>query len=362
MLGLMVRLSALDADAASAVRVIGFFDALVEYGAALDVVLRQTAALAECPVGVRTADGHLSERTEPSGTLCHGSPPRGARTSRLPSGDEVWLERDGTPHPLDDLLIERFALAAGVALGQRHRNLADLDDAALLRLAISASVPEAERLRALDRLGVPATATVPVAAVAGPAAARDGLYQEAGGRCRALVGGIEALLLTAPLPDAVTVPVGGRIGVTAPHAAADLPAAWREASTALRFTLPSRHPGPPHSPFEPAVVRFESLGTFAAVADALSAEQISRVPDVAALDQLAGQPGGEEMIRTLEAVAATESLRRAATMLHLHHNSVAYRVTRAEQVLGYSVGDPYARSKLMLALVLRRVRASAELF
>jgi hypothetical protein len=362
MLGLMVRLSALDADAASAVRVIGFFDALVEYGAALDVVLRQTAALAECPVGVRTADGHLSERTEPSGTLRHGSPPRGARTSRLPSGDEVWLERDGTPHPLDDLLIERFALAAGVALSHRRRDLADLDDSALLRLAISAGVPEAERLRALDRLGVPATASVPLAAVAGPAAALDALCCELAGKCRAPVGGIEALLLPAPLPDAVTVPAGGRIGVTAAHPAADLPAAWREASTALRFTLPSRHRGPPYPPFEPAVVRFESLGAFAAVADGLSAEQISRVPDVAALDRLAGQPGGEELIRTLEAVAATESLRRAATMLHLHHNSVAYRVARAEQVIGYSVGDPYARSKLMLALVLRRVRASAELF
>jgi hypothetical protein len=105
------------------------------------------SALAECPAGVRTADGHLSER---------------------------------------------FALAAGVALGRRRRDLADLDDGALLRLAISAAVPEPERLRTLDRTGV-----------------------------------------------------------TAAHPAADLPAAWRQASTALRFTLPSRHSGPPYPPFEP---------------------------------------------------------------------------------------------------------------
>jgi hypothetical protein len=65
------------------------------------------------------------------------------------------------------------------------------------------------------------------------------------------------------------------------------------------------------------LVRFENLGGFAAVAEAFTAEQISSVPDVVALDKRAEHVGGEDMIRTLEAVAATESLRRAATMLHL---------------------------------------------
>jgi hypothetical protein len=362
MFGLLMRLSALDADAASAVRVIGFFDALVEHETGIDVILRQTAVLAECPVGVRTADGQLSDRVEPAGVVQHRGPPAGSRTYRLPSGDEVWLERDGAEHPLDELLTERFALAAGVALGPGRRAIGDMDQCALLRLAISAAAPETERQRAMDRLGIPATSTVHVIAMAGPAASLDEICRGLPGRCRAQAGEIEVLLAAQWPQDTLRIPPGCRVGAASPHLAADLPEAWHEARTALRFTLPSKRAEPPYPPYEAALVQFESLGGFAAIAESLTAEQISRVPDVAALDKLAEQAGGEEMIRTLEAVAATESLRRAAALLHLHHNSVAHRVTRAEQVIGYSVADPYARAKLMLALVLRRIRASASLF
>lgn len=51
MQGLMLRLSELDAHAANSVRVIGFFDRLLERRASLDIVMRSAAALAECPVG-----------------------------------------------------------------------------------------------------------------------------------------------------------------------------------------------------------------------------------------------------------------------------------------------------------------------
>jgi hypothetical protein len=362
MYGLLMRLSALDTDAAGAVRVIGFFDALVEHGAGIEVVLRQTATLAECPVGARTADGQFSQRMEPFGMVLYGGPPADARTYRLPSGDEVWLERDGAEHPLDDLLIERFALAAAVALGPGRRGIGDMDPCALLRLAISAAASDYERRSALERLGLSPAATVHVTALAGPPGVVHELYRSLPGRCRAEVGGIAVLLAAERPADSTRIPLGGRIGVASAHLAADLPEAWKEARTALRFTLPSRRIEPPYPACEPALVRFENLGGFAAIAETLTAEQISRVPDVMALDKLAEQTGGEETIRTLEAVAATESLRRAAAMLHLHHNSVSYRVTRAEPVIGYSVADPYARPRLMLALIMRRVRASAGLF
>ena len=361
MYGLLMRLSALDADAAGAVRVIGFFDALVEHGAGIEVVLRQTATLAECPVGARTADGRFTQRMEPSGLVLYGGPPAGARIYRLPAGDEVWLAREGCEHPLDELLIERFALAAAVAFGPARRGISDMDQCALLRLAISAAAAADERRTALDRLGISPTAVVHVTALAGPPTALPELGRDLPGRGRTEVGLISVLLAAGRPPDTTRIPVGGRVGVAAPHTAADLPEAWKEARTALRFTLPSRRSEPPYPACEPALVRFENLGGFAAIAETLTAEQISRVPDVIALDKLADQTGGEEMIRTLEAVAATESLRRAAAMLHLHHNSVSYRVARAEPVIGYSVADPYARPRLMLALVMRRVRATAGL-
>lgn len=363
MYGLLMRLSALDADAASAVRVIGFFDALVEARASIDVVLRQTAILAECPVGARTADGRVSERIEPAGAAArYGEPPAGSRTYQLPSGGEVWLERSGPPHPLDDLLIERFALAAGLVLGPGRREVEDMDQGALLRLAVSTAAPEPERLRAMGRLGIPPTSTVHVTAMTGLPASLDEICRSLPGRCRARVGEADVLLAGHRLPDTLRIPLGCQIGTASPHLAVHLPEAWREARTALRFTLPSKHPDPPYLSHESTLVRFESLGGFAAIAETLTAEQISRVPDVAALDRLAEQSGGDEMIRTLEVVAATESQRRAATILHLHHNSVAHRVVRAEQVIGYSVAEPYARPRLMLALVMRRLRATASQF
>src|ERR1700761_7096679 len=174
MYGLLMRLSALDADAASAVRVIGFFDALVEARAGIGVILRQTAMLAECPVGARTADGRVSDRIEPGGaTARYGEPPAGARTYQLPSGGEGWLGAGGPPHPLDDLLIERFALAAGLALGPGRRQVEEMDQAALLRLAVSSAAAEPERLRAVDRLGLSPASTVHVTAVTGPPTALD---------------------------------------------------------------------------------------------------------------------------------------------------------------------------------------------
>lgn len=361
MFGLLRRLSAVDADAASAVRVIGFYDALVEQGADIDTILRQTAELAECPVGLRSANGQLCECMEPGGKVRFAGPPAGSQRYRLPSGDEVWLERDGDGHPLDDLVLERFALAATVALGRGQQDLGALDQPTLLRLAISDAAPDAARRRALERLGIRAASAVHVVAMAGDAEQLDKVSRCLPGNHRTRVGQIEVLLAAAALPSAMAIPVGCRVGVAPPRPAAELPEAWRQARTALRFALPSRHPAPPYPPHEVAVVRFDELGAFGPLAEALTAHQISQIPDVVALDKLTEQ-AGDELLRTLEAVAATDSLRRAAALLHMHHNSVAHRVARAEQVLGYSISDLNARPKLSLALALRRIRESAVLF
>jgi PucR C-terminal helix-turn-helix domain len=361
MFGLFQRLSALDADVASAVRVIGFFDALVEQGAGIDLVVRQTAVLAECPAGVRSADGRLSERAEPGGPTRSGGPPAGARRYQLPSRVDVWLERDGIVHPLDDLVLERFALATAAVLGHGQQDLDTLTKSELLQLAVTASVPALARRRALEHLGLRPAAVVHVVATTGPPSQLDGLGAHLAGRYHGRIGGL-GVVLAAQLPaDTLAVPPGCRAGIAAPCPATDLPLAWRQARTALRFTLPSTHLAPPYPPYQPPVVHFDRLGPFALAAETFTAEQISQQQDVITLDRLAEAPGGEEMLQCREAVAATDSLRRAAAVLHLHHNSLAHRVARAEQVLGYSISDLYARPRLMLAIVLRRIRDSAEL-
>lgn len=362
MLGLVRRLSAVDSDAASALMIISFFDALVGQGASLDVVLRETAALAECPVGVRTADGQISERLEPGGVSHFGGPRADFRRCRLAAGGEVWLERHGAEHPLDELVTERFALAVAFVLGRGHQDLTELDQSALLELAISPGASDLERQRSLGRLGIRATATVHVLAIAGTAGCVDEVRRCLPATHRARVGEIEILLASQPLPETIDVPVSCQIGAASPHLAADLPEAWREARAALRFTLPCRHPGHPSPPFERSVVRFADLGAFGAIAEALTVDQINQSADVIALDRLAERAGGEETLRILEAVAATDSVRRAAMLLHMNHNSVARRVSRAEHALGYPIAGLYARPRLMLALALRRMRESTALF
>src|SRR5439155_1639899 len=114
MKGLLLRLSALDTGAESAVRVIGFFDALVERRASLETLLRSTAALAECPAGLHTPEQGVGLRAEVGGTLrASAGPPSHAAVHRIGQA-AFWLERHGSPLPLDEIVLERFALAAEI--------------------------------------------------------------------------------------------------------------------------------------------------------------------------------------------------------------------------------------------------------
>jgi sugar diacid utilization regulator len=106
---------------------------------------------------------------------------------------------------------------------------------------------------------------------------------------------------------------------------------------------------------------WDAIGCFRILPEALSAEQLGQDPDVQALDRIIAD-GGEVMLRILESVSSTDSLRKAAHRVFLHHNSVASRVEKAEAVLGFSVTEPYGKNRLLLALVLRRLRESALKF
>jgi molybdenum-dependent DNA-binding transcriptional regulator ModE len=68
------------------------------------------------------------------------------------------------------------------------------------------------------------------------------------------------------------------------------------------------------------------------------------------------------MEQTLLAVAATDSLRQAGRTAHLHHNSVAHRVERAEKVLGFACTEPFGRARLLLTLTLHRLLESRKRF
>jgi hypothetical protein len=222
---------------------------------------------------------------------------------------------------------------------------------------------EVDRSRALRMLGIEPTAQVTVLAYDGPitdaAPMLDALRVETVVRV-APVGSVHAIVLLGDLPDAVIVPKGARVGASNRAAALDASRAWRQALTALRYALPSPH-GRAYEDFVDAIiVPYDTLGAFAIIAEHLPIDRIGDNSDLAALDRLLAAPGGAEMLRTLEIVAATESIRKAATFLHLHHNSVAHRVARAEAELGFVISAPYGRPRLLLGLVMQRLRDNIE--
>ncbi len=331
MRGLLLRLSSLDSDAESAVRVIGFFDALMTDRAELATLLRSTAALAECPVGVDAPGRGLVLRADPTGTIDLGEPPPGADLREYADA-RFWLARPGKPLPLDEIVLERFALAGSILLDRTVSNLPRVGDPALVELVVSATAGIAERSRALHLLGITPTSTLRVA-VSTPATPSTS---------RVTSGPVgEHLVSLWTDCDAEPAPgVRTAVGPVVPAIrAAD---SWRDACTALRLTSP-----------EAPVVRSDDLGGLLVVVERLRPEDIAASPDVAALDRIAAEPGGDDLLAILRAYAVTDSVRKAAALVFRHHSTVAYRLEHAEAVLGFPFGSAGGRFRLQIALTMR---------
>ncbi len=344
--------------AGDAAHVVAFFDALLDDEVDAAGLVRRAASLAGCPVGIRTPAGAVIS-AEPSGSRGPSRVPEGATRLPLRRGGEVWLHRSPAPQPLDALVLQRLAVAAGVVLA---RAPGATDAAVLLEEVLSDRTAEVDRSRCLRGLRLLPTSTVRVFALAGPPDGQGGLIDQLRAVSptvrSAVLSEVTAVLAEEPaLPERWDVPVGTRLAWSRSVAASRAPGAWQAACSALRFTLPSTHASGPYTDQEAVVAPAERLGAYLALADLLRVEDIARIPDVQVLDRLELEEG-PATVTILEAVAATESLRRAASYVHLHHNSVATRVRRAERLLGFSVTEPYGRSRLLLALTLRRLRGA----
>jgi PucR family transcriptional regulator, purine catabolism regulatory protein len=81
---------------------------------------------------------------------------------------------------------------------------------------------------------------------------------------------------------------------------------------------------------------------------------------LSAIDQY-DRTNRSELLPTLEAFfAADNSLAETASRLHLHRNTVAYRLRRIEQISGHQLGDPETRLALHLGLRVRHALAAKE--
>ncbi|WP_457030969.1 helix-turn-helix domain-containing protein [Kitasatospora sp. P5_F3] len=333
---LAVRLSGLDPYVEGAIRVVAFYDTLMRRRVDLPALARSSAGLAECGAGIRLSGTGRVIRVSADGAEL--SDPPSTPSSRAPiTLDEeeigtVWLERPGPPNPLDEVLLDRLAIAAAAAVERYGPARTTMADPALVELVISPGSDEADRARALRLLGF--AVDLPIRAVA----VRSELPLD---RIAALICPARSVkaaqladvgVILATTVDQAGFPAEVRAGI---GAAVSPDTSWRQARTALRFT----------GPREP-VVRHADLGALALLAE-IPQEAARENTDVAAIARLAADP---EDLETLDAYCVTGSMRRAADLLHLHHSSVARRLEQIGRTLGIELTEPGGQLRATLAL------------
>ncbi|MFE7098131.1 helix-turn-helix domain-containing protein [Streptomyces erythrochromogenes] len=340
---LAARLSQLDAHAEGAIRVVAFYDTLMRRRVDLPALARSSAGLAECVAGVRLHGTGRVVRASPDGADAPAPAPTASASATAPiTLDEeeigtVWLERSGPPNPLDEVLLDRLAIAVAAVVERYGPARTTMADPALVELAVSSDCDEPGRARALRLLGFAADLPVRVAAVRSelPLDRVAGLLCPGRPVKAAPLADVGVVLSTSIPPGRLPADVRAGIG------ASDDPArSWQEARTALRFTS-ARRP----------VVRHEDLGALALLAEI--PEDAARANcDVASIARIARNP---EDLETLDAFCATGSLRRAADRLHLHHSSVARRLEQITKTLGIELTQPAGLLRAGLALAAWRL-------
>jgi hypothetical protein len=338
---LVVRLSQLDSAAEGALRVVMFFDTLIRRRVDLPALTRASAGLAECVVGVRlTSTGRVIRFAHDGREVPDSALPASTTVPITLDEEEIgtaWLERPGPPGALDELLLERLALAAASIVeryGPAHTTMAD---PALVELVISAGTDGPARNRALRLLGFAADLPIRVVAVRSPIALDRIGGQICPGRPVKAASIADVGVILATVVDATRFPADVRAGI----GAAESPdRSWCEARTALRFTT-VRTP----------VVQHDDLGALALL-DRIPANLLRDNADVLAIGRIASRP---EDLETLDAYCTTGSLRRAAELLHLHHSSVARRLETLSKTLGFELADPAGLMRAGVALILWRL-------
>lgn len=365
MRGLLLRLSDLDPNAGAYLRVIEYFDRLVNNGVSLEGLTRASAALSGCTAGLRDEDSGRVIRFDSNG---QSSPPL-----IQPVGVEipvviddvivghVWLERE-TPEPLDEILVERMAVTAGA----RWRPLRSIEgtDPALLELVISSAAEDQDRIRALRLMGLSPLQDLRAIAISVTDGDLSEIMQEivasviaAGGIARsALLGTSGAILIQIPhvkLHESLEKLAGKanpniRIGLGHSVPASRAAESWTTARLAARFAYAWNK--------KRFVVNYEELGSLAMLA-AIPSDIALANPDVKALSILAQMESGEQDIEILLSVTWNGSARQAASELFMHHSSITNRLKHIEDALGISIQDPADRLRAQMAAITWRLHS-----
>lgn len=330
---LVGRLTALDPEATETLKVITYFDVLVNGHAGAEVLLRGAATLSGCAAGM--THGRVSQRVNAAGARSVSSSPVGWPSRSFGDGGLAWIEREGPAHTNDEMILERLALALGIVHDRRSPETAS---SAALQSLIDPDASIETRLKSASRLHLsPESICRMVASPAG-----DHVNGPS------VVIGTRAGAIRASLHGAFS-PVGfARVGIGFAGSPDTLAASWTSALTALRLT----------SAHEPVVRSddVEALILLVEAADRASDAGHDAPADVTAVAGLVhSHPGALEL---LESVARGDSHRTTASGLGLHHSTIQARVAGFSDALGFDLGVAQGRTRLTLALALHRSRSN----
>ncbi|PVE97913.1 LysR family transcriptional regulator [Microbacterium sp. TPD7012] len=326
---LLGRLTALDPDASETLKVVTYFDALVERSVGVESMLRGAAVLSGATVGQR--DGRQIMRVRADGVRIDPIDPRDGWMLRDSGPDAVvWIEREGEPHTNDAMILERLALALGIIRARRS-----VGTASAVELAISSYAGADERVGALSRLRLAPGRFRVIASLPDPAPGAQ--------HPSAVVATRHGLTRATILPEGVAVEDAWdddddlRRGVGTAGTEEQLPASWAAALVAVRLT----------SPAEPTLDAAD-LGALLLIAE--NADSGALHADAAALAHLDARS-----LELLDAVVDEQSVRAAAVRLGRHHSSVQDRLTALTETLGYDPRTSRGHARFVVARMLLRL-------
>ncbi|UNK71149.1 hypothetical protein [Microbacterium sp. H1-D42] len=322
------RLSALDPEASETLRVIEYFDTLVDGRVGSEGMLRGAAVLSGAPIGYRSSAASPARVFETDQSKPRDGSPEGWPSMRLSDDAVVWIERL-VLLANDGMILERLAISLSI-ISRR------LDTSAPTRRAVeallSSDADADEREQAVAHLAFPTHALVRAVAMP-PAVTLERTLPHAITATR--FGVVRAVLLH----DGAVPGARAGIGIVA-ESPLDLRESWRSALIALRL-----------ADAQSPVVRADDLGVLLSVADAED-QRPSAHADVAALEKMLESGWSEAVLR---GIAAGASIRSLASTAGIHHSSMDGRLQKLPETLGYNPMLPSGRTRLDVALMLHRL-------
>ncbi len=353
---LLLRMAPGDSEAETALRIIAYFDRLVEHAGDMGDLLRSAARLVRAPAGYFDLSGRWTMSYAASGRAVPAQMPNDAPTKHLSSdlgpAGHLWLGPEADAR-VQALVLERMAIAAVVILGRAGSFITPSTSSWVPQL-LEHDLGKDDREDAARGLGLHVHAPARVVVMTGgdgAAALTDYIRSWCVSSTDAYLPcvdhdgmSITVVQTSAPKMPA-NAPKGGLVAAGASVPVVGLPASLKTALVALRLTS---------SWLGPHLMAYDELGPLRHIAEvdpAVAAE----TPEVAQLMYLSETATGIASIKALDSFCRHGNLRSAATELHLHHSSLAHRLSTVAARLHLPLDGPDGRFRAQLALHLYRV-------